>query len=110
MRIDVRTEHEVTGIDLAARKVEVHNRAPRPDLPARLRPACTWPPGPGPAGPTCPGSHLPHVHGVQTLEDAAALLSSLKAPVPAPRRVVVIGSGYIGLEMAEAFVNARDRR
>ena len=27
MRIDVRTEHEVIGLDLAARKVEVHNRA-----------------------------------------------------------------------------------
>jgi NADPH-dependent 2,4-dienoyl-CoA reductase/sulfur reductase-like enzyme len=48
------------------------------------------------------------VSGVQTLEDAGELLRHLANPPPwAPsgiRRVVVVGAGYIGLEMAEAFV------
>ena len=57
-----------------------------------------------PRRPDLPGQHLPHVHGVQTLGDAAALLDRVQAPESRPRRVVVVGSGYIGLEMAEAFV------
>ncbi|HET9692142.1 MAG TPA: FAD-dependent oxidoreductase, partial [Acidimicrobiales bacterium] len=47
-----------------------------------------------------PGIDLPHVHGVQTLGDADRLLADA-----AVRRgpVVVVGGGYIGLELAEAF-------
>ena len=60
------------------------------------------------SGPTSPASTADHVHGVQTLDDA-------QAP-PRPRdaeslqHVVVVGGGYIGLEMAEAFVQPRLRR
>jgi NADPH-dependent 2,4-dienoyl-CoA reductase/sulfur reductase-like enzyme len=103
MRIDMRTEHEVIGLDLAARKVEVHNRAHGRtfQLGFDLLHVAT---GALPRRPDLPGISLSHVHGVQTLGDAASLLAGLKAPRPRPRHVVVIGSGYIGLEMAEAFV------
>lgn len=103
MRIDVRTEHEVIAIDLSARKAEVHNRGHGRTFHLgfdQLHVAT----GARPRRPELPGLDLPHVHGVQTLDDATALLSSMGASVPPPRRVVVIGSGYIGLEMAEAFV------
>src|SRR3712207_9175282 len=40
--------------------------------------------------------------GVQTLNDAAALLA--QAERVHARNVVVVGGGYIGLEIAEAFV------
>jgi NADPH-dependent 2,4-dienoyl-CoA reductase/sulfur reductase-like enzyme len=100
MRIDVRTDHEVTGIDLAARKAEVHNRAHGRTftLGFDLLHLAT---GAVPIRPPWPGIAQPHVHGVQTLEDAAGLLSDANAR--RPRRIVVVGSGYIGLELAEAF-------
>src|SRR5690606_37134975 len=56
--------------------------------------------GARPLRPPLPGIDHPMVHGVQTLDDAAAL----EARVAGVRRVTVVGGGYIGLEMAEAFV------
>jgi NADPH-dependent 2,4-dienoyl-CoA reductase/sulfur reductase-like enzyme len=43
------------------------------------------------------------VFGVQTLDDGDAIHAWLEAD-PKPRRAVVIGGGYIGVEMAEAMV------
>ncbi len=57
--------------------------------------------GARPLRPDLPGMDRPFVHGVQTLDDGLALLDALGAGA---RRVVVVGGGYIGLEMAEAFV------
>ena len=101
MRIDVRTEHEVTGLDLAARKVEVDNREHGRtfQLGFDLLHIAT---GAVPRRPDLPGINLSHVHGVQTLGDATRLLADVEARRPS--RVAVIGSGYIGLELAEAFV------
>jgi len=101
IRIDVRTDHEVTGIDLDARKVEVDNREHGRtfQLGFDLLHIAT---GAVPRRPDLPGINLGHVHGVQTLGDAARLLADIKTRQP--RRVTVIGSGYIGLELAEAFV------
>lgn len=45
-----------------------------------------------------PGVELPGVHTLRTLQDATALHSRLEAA----RSVVVVGSGYIGLEFASA--------
>jgi NADPH-dependent 2,4-dienoyl-CoA reductase/sulfur reductase-like enzyme len=42
------------------------------------------------------------VHAVRTLADAAALAEDLR--VRRPETAVVVGSGYVGLEMAEALV------
>jgi NADPH-dependent 2,4-dienoyl-CoA reductase/sulfur reductase-like enzyme len=100
-RIDVRTEHEVVGIDLHARKAEVHNLAHHRSfhLGFDMLLVAT---GARPARPDLPGAELPHVHGVQTLDDAAALMDAAKTR--RPRRVAVIGSGYVGLELAEAFL------
>ena len=53
--------------------------------------------------PDLPGIDSEHVLGVQTLDDAQELLS--RATREDLRQVVVVGGGYIGLEMAEAFVN-----
>jgi NADPH-dependent 2,4-dienoyl-CoA reductase/sulfur reductase-like enzyme len=43
------------------------------------------------------------VFGVQTLDDGAAIHAWLET-VPAPRTAVVVGGGYIGIEMAEAMI------
>jgi NADPH-dependent 2,4-dienoyl-CoA reductase/sulfur reductase-like enzyme len=99
-RIDVRVEHEVVAIDLDARKAEVHNLAhPRSfQLGFDMLHLAT---GARPVRAGITGCELPHVHGVQTLDDAARLMEDAKRRRPSS--VAVVGSGYIGLEMAEAF-------
>jgi NADPH-dependent 2,4-dienoyl-CoA reductase/sulfur reductase-like enzyme len=72
-RIDVRLHHEVTEIDLASRRVEVrdhqHNRTIQLGF-DQLHVAT----GARPTRPDLPGIGLPHVKGVQTLDDARELL------------------------------------
>ncbi|MEQ1788534.1 MAG: FAD-dependent oxidoreductase, partial [Acidimicrobiales bacterium] len=100
-RIDVRLRHEVVGIDLPARSLEVRDHARQRTIPIefdRLHVAT----GARPTRPDLPGIGLDHVRGVQTLDDAKALLDH--ARISRCRSVVVVGGGYIGLEMAEAFV------
>lgn len=102
MRIDVRTEHEVVGLDLDARRVEVSNLAHGRSfyLSFDMLHLAT---GARPRRPDLPGLDLPHVHGVQTLADGARLLDFYKHRHP--ERVAVVGSGYVGLELAEAFAS-----
>lgn len=58
--------------------------------------------GARPIRPAMPGIDAPGVHGVQTLDDGQALLDTLAAT--RGRRAVVVGAGYIGVEMAEAMI------
>ncbi|WJV45555.1 FAD-dependent oxidoreductase [Streptomyces flavofungini] len=58
--------------------------------------------GARPLRPDLPGIDAPGVHGVQTLDDGQALLDALTRTEG--RRAVVIGAGYIGVEMAEALL------
>ena len=43
------------------------------------------------------------MHGAQTIDDGRALLESLETAA-GERRAVVVGGGYIGVEMAEAML------
>jgi NADPH-dependent 2,4-dienoyl-CoA reductase/sulfur reductase-like enzyme len=99
--IDVRVRHEVLGIDLDRRRLEVRDlghartiHVPFDDLVIAT--------GAKPVRPDLPGIDLPMVHGVQTLADAGHLLRAAQSAEC--RNVVVVGGGYIGLELAEAFV------
>ncbi|MFE7539782.1 FAD-dependent oxidoreductase [Streptomyces platensis] len=58
--------------------------------------------GARPRRPDLPGIDAPGVHGVQTLDDGQALLDTLDAS--SGRQAVVVGAGYIGVEMAEALI------
>ncbi|MFC5954047.1 FAD-dependent oxidoreductase [Streptomyces pratens] len=58
--------------------------------------------GARPVRPELPGMDADGVHGVQTLEDGQALLDTLERTTG--RRAVVVGAGYIGVEMAEAMI------
>lgn len=100
-RVDVRLHHEVLAIDHAARRVEVrdHQRHRTIQLDYDRLHIAT---GARPTRPPLPGIDLDHVKGVQTLADAQGLLEH--ARTSQCRSVVVVGGGYIGLEMAEAFV------
>ncbi|MGC4955087.1 FAD-dependent oxidoreductase [Actinomadura citrea] len=55
-----------------------------------------------PARPELPGVDAKGVHGVQILDDGVAIRRALEEG--SPRSAVVVGGGYIGLEMAEAMV------
>jgi len=100
-RLDVRTGHEVMGIDVDARRLEVRDleRGRTIQMGFDLLHVAT---GASPIRPDLPGIDGPCIYGVQTLEDARVLLSAAKEGKC--RNVVVVGSGYIGIEMAEAFV------
>jgi NADPH-dependent 2,4-dienoyl-CoA reductase/sulfur reductase-like enzyme len=100
--IDVRLGHEAKAVDLDAREVEAWDagggRTVRVGF-DQLHVATGARPL-RPAG--LPGTDLPFVHGVQTLDDAARLIEQVERG--GVRRVVVAGGGYIGIEMAESFV------
>jgi NADPH-dependent 2,4-dienoyl-CoA reductase/sulfur reductase-like enzyme len=104
LRIDARTGHEVLAVDVAGRRVEVRDvaRGRTYRLAWDLLHIAT---GARPKRPDVPGADAPHVHGVQTLADAERILDVLEAR--RPKHVVIVGSGYIGLEMAEAFLERR---
>ncbi len=106
-RIDARTGHEVMAIDLEARRLEVrdHGHGRTYGLGFDTLHVGT---GALPLRPDLPGIDGRHVHGVQTLEDGAHLLAD--ATSGDVDDVVVVGGGYIGLEMAEAFVRRGCRR
>ncbi|MFG2465750.1 FAD-dependent oxidoreductase [Streptomyces canus] len=59
--------------------------------------------GARPIRPDLPGVDAPGVHGVQTLDDGQALIDTLAHT--RGRTAVVVGAGYIGVEMAEALIN-----
>ncbi|MER5970505.1 FAD-dependent oxidoreductase [Streptomyces sp. NPDC002055] len=59
--------------------------------------------GARPVRPDLPGFDADGVHGVQTLDDGRALVDALGGR-GAGLRAVVVGAGYIGVEMAEALV------
>lgn len=51
--------------------------------------------------PQIPGSSLAGIFGLRTVEDALAIKAWIETR--RPRRVVILGAGYIGVEMAEAL-------
>ena len=99
--IDVRLGHEARAVDLDARSVEVwdHDAGRAATVGFDTLHVAT---GARPLRPDLPGIDHPSVYGVQTLDDAAALEATIESR--GVRRVAVVGGGYIGLEMAEAFV------
>lgn len=100
-RIDVRTGHEVVAVDPRAGSVTVRDLGRRREYPLGYD-QLVIATGGSPMRPDVPGTDLPFIHGVQTLEDAKRLVAS--ADAGAVESVVIVGGGYIGLEMAEAFV------
>jgi NADPH-dependent 2,4-dienoyl-CoA reductase/sulfur reductase-like enzyme len=100
--IDLRIRTEVTEIDVDGGRVRAR------DLDTGAEAWTSYDElviatGARPTRPDLPGVDAPGVHGVQTLDDGQALLDTLTATTG--RRAVVVGAGYIGVEMAEALIN-----
>lgn len=93
--IDVRLGAEATSIDLDARHVATRDQG---DFAYDRLLIAT---GAEPIRPSLPGIDAEGLLGVQSLGDGQAVLDAMRTE---PRHVVVVGSGYIGLEMAEACV------
>lgn len=99
--IDVRLRHRVEAVDLERRAVRVRELDTGTE---------SWEgfdqlmiaTGAVPHRPPVPGIDATGVFGVQTLDDGLAVRRALDDP--SVRRAVVVGGGYIGLEMAEAFL------
>lgn len=98
--IDLRTGTEAVRIDVEAREVETSDGY---RIAFEVLVLAT---GAEPVRPDLPGIGGEGILGVQNLGDGQAVIDALET---GPEHVVVVGSGYVGLEMAEAFV-ARDIR
>ncbi|MFD8463524.1 FAD-dependent oxidoreductase [Streptomyces cyaneofuscatus] len=99
--IDLRMRTEVTEIDVAGQRVRALDRESGDTYWTGFD-KLVIATGARPVRPELPGIDAPGVHGVQTLGDGQALLDSLDHA--AGRRAVVVGAGYIGVEMAEAML------
>jgi len=100
--IDVRTGHEVVAIDVNPRRVGVRDLAGdgrERDEPFDQLVVAT---GSVPSRPNVPGVDAAGIFGVQTLADGVTVRQAVDERKP--RRAVVVGGGYVGLEMAEALV------
>ncbi len=98
--IDVRTRHEVLGIDIATRSVDVL------DLGTQRRTTLPWDKlvlatGALALRPNLPGLSLPGVFVLREFEDGRAIKQYLRDhPV---NHAVIVGAGYIGIEMADVL-------
>ncbi len=98
--IEVRLGHEVVEIDLAARRVRVLELDGGRELIEGFDQLVIGT-GAVPYCPPWPGADAEGIFGVQTLGDGLRLRRALDQFQP--RRAVVIGGGYIGLELGEAL-------
>ena len=97
--IDVRIRHEVTAIDLESRTVSVTDLESGRELTEGFDILMVGT-GAVPIRPPLEGVDADGVFGLQTLDHGVAVKEAVDAGA---KRAVVVGGGYIGLEMAEAF-------
>ncbi|MEV4658507.1 FAD-dependent oxidoreductase [Micromonospora sp. NPDC049301] len=100
--IDVRLRHEATAIDLERREVVARDLERGGEVRERFD-ELMYAAGAVPVKPSWADTDTQGVFGMQTLDDGAALRDWLDGE-PQPRRAVVVGGGYIGVEMAEALI------
>lgn len=95
--LDVRTGHDVIGLDAGAREVLVRTPAGEERIGYD---ALVLSPGGQAVRPPVPGLDSPRVRTLRTVEDAIALRERVD---DGARRAVVLGAGFIGVEAAEAL-------
>jgi len=98
-RLDVRTRSEVRGINRQAKTVRVRDLVAGEDY-QQSYDKLILSPGAVPIQPPIPGIDLAGVFTLRDLKDADRLLSAVQCA----RSAVVIGGGFIGMEMVENLV------
>jgi len=99
-RLDVRTRSEVLSIDRESKSVLIRNLQTQAEY-RESYDKLILSPGAAPIRPPIPGVDLPGVFTLRDLRDADRLC----AAVANAQRAVVVGGGFIGLEMTENLVH-----
>lgn len=99
-RLDVRTRTEVVKIDRQAKCVHVRNLETGGEY-KEAYDKLILSPGAAPLKPPIAGADLPQVYTIRDLRDA----DRLHKAVTNAQRAVVIGAGFIGIEMTENLVH-----
>ncbi|OGV47976.1 MAG: hypothetical protein A2X49_01325 [Lentisphaerae bacterium GWF2_52_8] len=99
MNIDVRVRHEVLSIDRSAKQVEVRNLASGESF-REPYDKLILSTGSSPLRPPIPGADDPDVHTLWTLPEMDMIIERMKTGA---KSAVVIGAGFIGLELVENF-------
>ncbi len=101
--VDVFTRHEVQSVDPTARTLIVRNLETGETFSDRYD-TLVLATGAAPVIPEIPGATLPHVFPLRTPTHARDIRDLITHKQP--RQAVVIGSGFIGLEMVENLAHA----
>lgn len=96
--IDLRTRHEVMSIDREAREVEIRD-LDSDRIYRQAYDALVLSPGAAPLRPPLPGIDLPGIFTVRNIPDARMIRSWIEQR--SAKKAVIVGGGFIGLEMAE---------
>ena len=117
--VDARTRCEVIAIDAAKKTVEIKNHVTG-EVTTEPYDKLVLSPGAAPIRPPLPGIDLPGIFSVRTVPDARHIRQWLERHLPEhtgmdsytgfqtvtrPQRAVVVGGGFIGLEMVENFAH-----
>lgn len=104
LALDVRTGHEVVALDAAAKTVTVRNLDTGEEFSESYDKVALCP-GAAPFVPPLPGVDHPSIHVLRRVGDMDAIKAAVDGVDgrPPAKHAVVIGAGYIGLEVAENF-------
>lgn len=100
--IEVRTRHEALSIDVGQRAVEIKDLATG-RVYREGYDALVLAPGAAAIRPPLPGIDLPGIFALRTIPDSREIKAWIEAKQA--RSAVVVGGGFIGLEMAENLVH-----
>lgn len=99
-RLDVRVRSSVESIDRAAKKVRIRDLASGREYDETYD-KLILSPGAAPLRPPIPGVDLPGIFTLRNLQDMDRIKATVDKGV---RQAVMIGAGFIGLELVENFV------
>lgn len=99
-RLDVRTGTEIVAIDRAAKAVRAHRLADGAEY-GESYDALILAPGAAPVRPPIPGIDLPGIHTLRNLVDVDRIKAAVDRGIT---RAVLVGAGFIGLELAENLI------
>ncbi len=100
LKLDVRTKTNVEAIDRAAKMVRVRDLSTGQEY-LESYDKLILAPGAAPIRPPLPGIELPGVMTLRNLDDTDRIVKMLTQGI---KQAVVVGAGFIGLELVENFV------